>query len=64
VPLESFFDAAAGPRDALARVVAAEQHAMSDAELADELGRAGFLVARRTVAKYRGQLGIPPQPLR
>jgi RNA polymerase sigma-54 factor len=64
VPLEIFFDAAAGPRDALARVVAAERRAMSDSELADELTRAGFPMARRTVAKYRGQLGIPSQPLR
>jgi RNA polymerase sigma-54 factor len=64
VALAAFFDAAAGPRDALARLVAAEKHALSDSELAAELARAGFPIARRTVAKYRDQLGIPAQSLR
>jgi RNA polymerase sigma-54 factor len=64
VALAAFFDAAAGPRDALAHVVWAESRALSDSELAVELGRAGFPIARRTVAKYRDQLGIPAQSLR
>jgi RNA polymerase sigma-54 factor len=64
VALSAFFDAATGTRDALARFVAAEDRALSDAELAAELGRAGFPTARRTVAKYRDQLGIPAQSLR
>lgn len=64
VALAAFFDAAAGPRDALARAVASEGRALSDSELAVELARVGFPIARRTVAKYREQLGIPAQPLR
>ena len=32
---------------------------LTDEQLVDELGRKGYKVARRTVAKYRGQLGIP-----
>lgn len=64
IALEAFFDAATGPRDALARAVAAERRALSDSELAVELRRAGYPVARRTISKYRTQLGIPTQALR
>ena len=54
--------AAASLREALARMVAAEDpaHPLSDAMLAAALAGAGAPVARRTVAKYRGMLGIPP----
>jgi len=37
---------------------------LSDAELAKRLGERGYQVARRTVAKYREQLGIPVARLR
>ncbi|MCX7836238.1 MAG: RNA polymerase factor sigma-54 [bacterium] len=36
----------------------------SDQALADELFQLGYRIARRTVQKYREQLGIPPQKLR
>jgi RNA polymerase sigma-54 factor len=45
-------------------VVAKERRPLTDTELAAELTRAGFPVARRTVAKYRDRLGIPAQALR
>ena len=32
---------------------------LTDEQLVDEMGRRGYKVARRTIAKYRGQLGIP-----
>jgi RNA polymerase sigma-54 factor len=64
VPLAAFFEAAGGPRAALARAIAGERRPLTDAELAAALARAGFPIARRTVAKYREQLGIPAQPLR
>jgi RNA polymerase sigma-54 factor len=64
IALGTFFDASAGPRDVLAGAVAAERRPLSDSELAAALARAGFPVARRTVAKYRDQLGIPAQALR
>lgn len=35
-------------------------HPLSDEKLADELEKAGLTVARRTIAKYREQLNIPP----
>lgn len=32
---------------------------LSDAQLCDILSKNGFLISRRTVAKYRNELGIP-----
>jgi RNA polymerase sigma-54 factor len=37
---------------------------LSDGQLADELGRQGIVVARRTVAKYRESLQIPTANMR
>ena len=51
---------------ALQDVIAQEDKAnpLSDDQLADELKKRGLEIARRTVAKYRGQLGIPTGRLR
>jgi RNA polymerase sigma-54 factor len=53
---------AAALRERLARLVGTEDSAgpLSDAALAAALSSPGFDVARRTVAKYRTMLGIPP----
>jgi RNA polymerase sigma-54 factor len=64
MPFAGFFEAGTPARDALARLVARERQPLSDGELAAALRRDGHVVARRTVAKYRGQLGILPQALR
>lgn len=37
---------------------------LSDIRLAEEMKKLGYPIARRTVAKYREQLGIPPSNLR
>lgn len=57
---------AASLREALARMVAAEdpESPLSDAALSAALAGAGAPVARRTVAKYREILGIAPAHLR
>ena len=39
-------------------------HPLSDEEIVDILTRENVQIARRTVAKYRGQLGIPPANIR
>jgi RNA polymerase sigma-54 factor len=59
VALSEFFEGAAGARDALREAVAGERRPLSDAELVGVLAHEGFDVSRRTVAKYRAQLGIP-----
>ncbi len=62
VALETFFDAAQPVKMALQQLVDAETAAapLSDARLAEALASQGFAVARRTVAKYRQELKIPP----
>jgi RNA polymerase sigma-54 factor len=54
--------AGAALRDRLARLVAGENPdaPLSDEALAAALNEGAVAVARRTVAKYRGMLGIPP----
>lgn len=51
---------------ALKEVVEAEDRAkpLSDESLVDELKKRGIEIARRTIAKYREQLNIPPARLR
>jgi RNA polymerase sigma-54 factor len=53
-------------RALIRQLVAAEDghKPLSDARIADILGEQGIVVARRTVAKYRESLGIPPVNLR
>jgi RNA polymerase sigma-54 factor len=58
VPVQDFFRAALAPQEALRQLIATEDHPLSDAELAQRLSAQGFSVARRTVAKYRGRLGL------
>jgi RNA polymerase sigma-54 factor len=64
VPFSRFFEATQGPCAALAQLVAEERSPSSDAKLAEELAELGFPIARRTVAKYRERLGIPPHTQR
>lgn len=64
VPLADFFDCSLQVRTELAAIVTAESQPLSDSELADLLRCRGYDVARRTVAKYRDRLGIPPAGLR
>jgi len=54
--------AAGALRDRLARLIATEDraHPMSDAALGEALSDGGAVLARRTVAKYRAMLGLPP----
>ncbi len=54
--------AAAALRDRLAQLVAGEPAGapLSDEALAVALGQGGVVLARRTVAKYRAMLNIPP----
>lgn len=64
VPVQDFFRAGLAPQEALRQLIAAEDHPLSDAELAQRLSAQGFSVARRTVAKYRDRLGLAAGPVR
>lgn len=58
--------AVAGVKEMIADIVAAEDAAgpLSDEAIAEALDSRGLKVARRTVAKYREELGIAPKYLR
>ncbi len=60
LPLSFFFDRAVSYRRLVANVVAGEDPAApySDQEISDRLRREGVFIARRTVMKYREELGI------
>jgi len=62
VPFDFFFDASVSAKAELRDLVADEDpaHPLSDADLATILEERGFALARRTVAKYRDALGLPP----
>ena len=53
-------------KEHIATLIAKEDktNPLSDQKIADELGRKGLQIARRTVAKYRDQLGINSQRFR
>jgi RNA polymerase sigma-54 factor len=52
-PLAAFFGSAVAVVDCLARMLASKDPPRSDADAAVRLGLAGYVVARRTVTKYR-----------
>jgi len=62
IPMSLFFDRSLGIRAELKEILAAEKKddPLSDAEIVKILGKKGFEVARRTVAKYRLMEGILP----
>ena len=71
--MATFFSAALGAEGSAAQaqttlraLIAAEDpaHPLSDAALTDRLVAQGIAVSRRTVAKYRDRLGLPPAHLR
>jgi RNA polymerase sigma-54 factor len=64
VPLAMFFDRSLGVRTILRQIIDKETHPLSDTELTILLAKEGYVVARRTVAKYRAMEGILPAHLR
>jgi RNA polymerase sigma-54 factor len=64
LPMADFFTPNLAPKDVL-REILHEAPRLTDAEIADQLAREHDIhIARRTVAKYRKQLGILPSTLR
>ncbi|MGQ9459509.1 MAG: winged-helix domain-containing protein, partial [Anaerolineae bacterium] len=64
VPMSIFFDDSLPVKEVIREIIAQEEEPLSDQEIAAELARRGYQVARRTVAKYRDALGILPAALR
>lgn len=59
--ISDFFDGSLGVKDVLRELIASEQprHRFSDDELSRILTARGLPMARRTVTKYREEMGIP-----
>jgi RNA polymerase sigma-54 factor len=64
IPFSNFFVANLSIKDVIKDLISRETTPLTDQELADTLGELEINVARRTVAKYREQLGILPSSLR
>jgi RNA polymerase sigma-54 factor len=64
IPFSDFFTASLSVKDIIKDMIAREERALTDQEIALRLRDYGYNVARRTVAKYRDQLDILPSSLR
>lgn len=64
VPFSDFFTASLSIKDVMKEIIVREGRPLTDREIVSLLRDAGIRVARRTVAKYRSQLGILPSTLR
>lgn len=64
VPFSDFFTASLSIKDVIKEIVEREGKPMADREIVARLRDNGIRIARRTVAKYRSQLGILPSTLR
>jgi len=64
IPFSNFFVANLSVKDVIKDLVDHEEQPLTDQDLAQLLSDRGIPVARRTVAKYREQLGILPSTLR
>jgi len=65
LPLRALLPSGSDPaKELLQRLIRDESSPLSDSELAASLENAGHRIARRTVAKYRDQLGIAPSSRR
>jgi len=61
VSMEIFFDQALPVKERIKEIIAAEdpRRPLTDQQIAAQLAREGIRIARRTVAKYREEIGIP-----
>lgn len=64
IPFSHFFTPSLSIKDVIQELITQEQTPLTDQDIVEILRQRGFDVARRTVAKYRGQLGILPSTLR
>jgi RNA polymerase sigma-54 factor len=64
VSFDTFFTPALVVHDVIKEILAAEGRPMTDADIARALEARGIHIARRTVAKYRAQIGVLPSMMR
>lgn len=64
IPFSDFFSASLSAKDVIKEIITKEGRPMTDKEIVSRLREQGIRVARRTVTKYRNQLGILPSTFR
>jgi len=64
IPFSTFFSASLSTKDIMREIIERENRAMTDEEIGNRLQSEGIRIARRTVAKYRANLGISPSTYR
>lgn len=64
IPFSDFFSASLSAKDVIKELITKEGAPMTDKEIVNHLREHGIRVARRTVTKYRNQLGILPSAFR
>jgi len=64
IPFSDFFSASLSAKDVIKELITKEARPMTDKEIVRHLREQGIRVARRTVTKYRNQLGILPSAFR
>jgi RNA polymerase sigma-54 factor len=64
IPFSDFFSASLSAKDVIKEIITKEARPMTDKEIVGRLRDQGIRVARRTVTKYRNQLGILPSTFR
>jgi RNA polymerase sigma-54 factor len=64
IPFSDFFSASLSAKDVIKELITSERDPMTDKEIVSRLREQGIRVARRTVTKYRNQLGILPSTFR
>jgi RNA polymerase sigma-54 factor len=62
VPLSELFDASLPLKSCIRDILAQTHRPLCDREIVEHLQAHGHRVARRTVAKYRAQIGLPDRP--
>lgn len=64
IAFSNFFTASLGVKDVIKEMVNREEYPLTDDEICENLKEMGITIARRTVAKYRSELGLLPSTMR
>jgi RNA polymerase sigma-54 factor len=64
IPFADFFQASLSAKDRIREMIVTEPKPLTDKEIVQRLREQGVRIARRTVTKYRNQLGIMPSTFR
>ncbi|MFO7271598.1 RNA polymerase factor sigma-54 [Sphaerobacter thermophilus] len=64
IPFSDFFTPSLSVKDIIKEMIERENQPLTDRRICDLLSKQGIRIARRTVAKYRAELGILPSTMR